>query len=287
MTAEADRRSAPAAMGEVQWGTSLLAAVVLGAGLAGVARVGAVPLLVGVAVVQAVVGVCWLFGTALPGRRGALAVAALAAAGSDVAVSRFPHGRLGALLIVLGLALAVMFGQQLLRGAARHQVTASLSGVAVVVLAEVALAALVQTRHEFTTALGPPGAGGTVAAATVAVPASALVVGYLVDMVVPAPRFDRRVPRGLPAVLASGAMGGAVGYLMLRSVTGFGAAATVFIGAALGLLAGLLAVATAFVEYTTPARGRWRRAGRAVAAAAVPLCLLAPVGFLLCVAIRK
>jgi hypothetical protein len=287
VTAGTDRRAVPVASGDIRWLTGLAAAVVLGGGLAGAARAGAVPLLAAVAVVQALLAVCWLFGTAVPGRRVALAVAALAAAGSDVAVSRYPHGRLGALLIVLGLAFTVMVCHQLLRGAARAQVIASLSGVAVLVLAEVALAALVQIRHEFTTPLAPPSAGGTAAAAAVAVPASALVVGYLVDMVVSAPRFDRRVPRGLPAVAASGAVGAAVGYLIQRGVPGFGTGALVFLGAALGLLAGLLAVATAFLEYTTSVKGRWRPAERAVAAAALPLCLLAPVAFLLDTAIRK
>jgi hypothetical protein len=287
MTVGTAADSAPRASGDLRWGTSLASAVVIGGCLAGLARAGAVPLLVGVAVVQALFAGCWLFGTALPGRRSAVVVAALAAAGADVAVSRFPHGRLGALLIVLGLAMGVMFCQQLLRGTARTQVTASLSGTAVVVVAEVALAALVQIRHEFTTPLGTPGAGGMVAAAAVAAPASGLVVGYLVDMVVAAPRFDRRVPRGLPAVVASGVMGGAVGYLLLQSVLGFGTGAVVFIGAALGLLAGLLAVATAFLEFTTPARGRWRQVERSIAGAALPLCLLVPVAFLLASAIRK
>lgn len=287
MTGVSEVRAAPATVGDLGLSTALLAAVVLGGGLAVCATAGAIALLVAVAAVQAVVAVCWVYGTALPGSRGALVVAALAAAGSDVAVSRFPHGRLGPLLIVLGLAVPVMFAQQLLRGAARTQVTGSLSGLALLVFAEVGLAALIQTRHEFSTPLGPAGVGGTVAAAAVAAPATALVVGYLVDMVIPAPRFDRQVPRGLPALVASGAVGAAVGYLILRSVAGFGSSGGAFLGAALGVLAGLLAVAAAFGQYTSVAGGRWRRAQRAVASAALPLCLLAPVAFLLCLVIRK
>jgi hypothetical protein len=287
MTAGTEPRAASITAGDLELVTSLVAAVVLGGGLAAGARTGAVPLLVAVAVVQAALAICWLFGTALPGARGGVVVAALAAAGSDVAVSRFPHGRLGALLIVLGLALSVLFVHQLLRGTARVEATASMSGVAMLVLAEVGLAALVQTRHEFTTAIGPSSTGGMVATAAVGIPASALVVGYLADMVLAVPRFDGRLPRGLPGLVASGGVGAAVGYLLLRSVLGFGTGAGAFLGAALGVLAGLLGVAASFVQYTTATGGRWRRRERAVAAAALPLCVLAPVAFLLFLAVRK
>jgi hypothetical protein len=280
--------AAPAPVTDVGLVASLAAAVVVGGGLAGAAAAGATPLLVAVAVVQAVLAAGWILGTAAAGRRGAYVVAAMAAAGADVAVSLFPHGRLGALLIVLGLAVPVLFVQQLVRGAARVRVTQSLASQALLVLAEVALAALLQIRHEFaaTAASDPRTVAATVSAAAAAIPAAALVVGYLLDMVVPTPRFDRRVPRGLPALAGSGILGAAVGYLLLRDTTGFGVGPGVFVGAALGLLAGLLAVAAAFLQYATPARGRLRRTGRAVIAAALPLCLLAPVSFLLLLAVR-
>ncbi len=101
----------------------------------------------------------------------------------------WPHGRLGTLLAVLGLALPVMFVHQLARGAARVQVVSSLSAVAVLVLAEVSLPALLQLRHEF----GAGALGGRVVATAVAAVAGALVVGCLVDLVMPAPRFDPAV----------------------------------------------------------------------------------------------
>lgn len=267
---------------------SLLAAVVIGGGLAAGAVAGAVPLLVAIAAAQAVVAFSWIGGTPALGRRGGYAVAALAAAGSDVAVSLFPHGRLGALLIVLGLAVPVLFVQQLTRGAARVRVTGSLSSVALLVLVEIALAALLQIRHEFAATTLPDAAtvAARVSAAAAAIPAAALVVGYLVDMVVPVPRFDRRVPRGLPALVGSGAVGAAVGYLLLRDAAGFGAGPGAFLGAALGVLSALLAVAAAFVQYATPARGQWRGVAQAVTAVALPIYLLAPVSFLLLLAVR-
>lgn len=292
MTDAASRAGQPAVgeyrapAGDARLVPALVAAVVVGGELALTAYVGATALLIGIAVAQAVFAWSWIDGASAVPLRGPLVVAALAAGGSDVAVSLFPHGRLGALLIVLGLAVPVLFAHQLLRGAARTQVTGALSAAAVTVLGCVGIAALLQVRHEFAST----GDGSTAATAAAAVPAAALVVGYLVDMVVPVPRFDRRVARGAPALVASVAVGAAVGYLLLRDVTGFGAGPSVFAGAALGVLAGLVAVATAFVQFTTASgqhRQRMRGIERSVSAAVLPMCVLAPVSFLLLLAIRS
>jgi hypothetical protein len=144
------------------------------------------------------------------------------------------------------------------------------------------LPALLQLRHEFD---GP--LGGRVAAAAAAAVGGALVAGALVDMLVPTPRFDADVPRGLLAVIAAAAVGGAVSYLILRDQADFLGGRSVFIGAALGALAGLLAVAGAFVLHSTPApASRFPRLVRPALSAVLPLALLAPVAFLLCLAIR-
>jgi hypothetical protein len=195
----------------------------------------------------------------------------------------WPHGRLGTLLAVLGLAVPAMFVHQLARGAARVQVVSSLSAVALLVFAEVSLPAILQLRHEF----GAGAAGGRVAATAVAALAGALVIGCLVDILLPAPRFDPAVARGLLGLIASAGLGGSIGYLMLRDQFEFSGGRSSFVGAALGALAGLLAVATAFVLHTTPeparAIGRWLRP---VLAAVLPIAVVAPVAFLLCLAIR-
>jgi hypothetical protein len=74
---------------------------------------------------------------------------------------------------------------------------------------------------------------------------------------------------------------------MLKNVGQFGAARGTFTGAALGALAGLLAIATAFVLYTTPqpptAVGRRLRP---LIGALLPVAVIAPAAFLLCLAIR-
>ena len=263
--------------------TTLAAALILGGGLVLAARQSAVALLGAVAVVQAVFALAWTFGTVMPGRRGALVIAALAAAGADVTTSVWPDGRLGTLLAVLGLAIPVMFVHQLLRGAARVHVVSSLSAVALLVFAEVSLPALLQLRHEFGTSHG-----GTVSSTAIAAMAGALVVGCLVDLVLPAPRLDPAVARGLLGLIASAGLGGSIGYLMLKQESEFGAGRSTFAGSALGALAGLLAVGTAFILHTTPrpptAAGRRLRP---VLSALLPIALIAPAAFLLCLAIRS
>lgn len=262
--------------------TTLVASIVIGAGLAGSARAGATPLLVAVALVQAWWAVAWVFGTAMPGRRGALLIAVMTSAAADVTTSVWPDGRLGTLLPVLALAVPAMFVHQLFRGAARVQVVSSLAAVATLVLGEVALAALLQLRHEFGTKVG-----GTVAAAVVAAVGGALVIGCLVDLLLPAPRFDSAVPRGLLGLVAAAGLGGSVGYLMLGGEAQFGAGRATFTGAALGALTGLLAVAGAFVLHTTPVPpSAVGRRLRPTLGALLPLAVIAPAAFLLCLAIR-
>jgi hypothetical protein len=262
---------------------SLAVAVIVGIGVLVAARISATALLVAVAVVQALLAFAWVFGTRLPGRKGALVIAAMAAAGSDVAVSVWPSGRLGTLLAVLGLAVPAMFVHQLMRGAARVRVLESLGGIGLLVLAEVALPSLVQLRHEF-------GAnGGHVTSGVVSAAAGALVVGYLVDLIAPSPRFDPDVPRGLLAVLASAGLGGSLGYLLLQSdrYTDFIDGRGAFIGASLGALVALFAVGVAFIERNIPLpEAGFARRVRPVLGVVVPLSLLAPVAFLLCLAIR-
>jgi hypothetical protein len=282
-----NERAAPAEPTSAEAGhsASLALAVLVGVALALSARASALALLVVVAALQALLAFAWVLGSDLPGRKGALVLAGMAAAAADVCVSVWPHGRLGSQLAVLGLAVPLLFVHQLMRGAARVRVSRSLAAVSLLVLAEVSLPSLLQLRHEF----ADPDVAGTVVSGVAVIAAGALTVGFLVDMIVAAPRFDPAVPRGLLAVLASAGLGGSVGYLMLQSggysefVDGRGA----FIGASLGALVGLLAVGVAFVEHDLdePASAPARRLRPAVAVL-VPLAVLAPLAYLLCLAVR-
>ena len=263
---------------------SAAVAIVVGLGVGLSARSSAVALLAAVAVVQAVLALAWVYGLDLPGRRGALVIAAMASAAADTVTSVWPHGRLGALLAVFGLAMPVLFLHQLSRGAVRLNVLASLGGLAMLVLAEVGLPALVQLRHEFVVAH----TGGQVVFGVMLAGAGGLVVGFLVDMIVTVPRFDPDVPRGLLGLLASAGFGGSAGYLTLRHSAEFFGGRGAFAGAAVGAVAGLFAVAVSFAEHGAPlAEHGFARRVRPLLGVLVPLAFLAPIAFLLCLAIRS
>lgn len=276
--AGSERTSSAADLGLL---TAAATALVLGVALVSAALHSALALLVVIAVVQAVLAVSWVYGTAMPGRIGALVIAALTSGAADTTASIWPQGRLGTLLAVLGLAVPVMFVHQLARGAARVQLVSSLSAIALLVLCEVSLAALLQVRHEFGTDLG-----GRVATAVVGAAAAALLVGALVDSTFVGPRFDPAVARGMLGLLGAIGIGAAVAYLALRDDSAFAEGRGAFLGAAVGALAGLLAVATAFVQHTTTPAAGPARFLPPVFAVVIPLCILSPAGFLLCLAIR-
>jgi hypothetical protein len=263
-------------------GTALLA-VLAGVALCWTADAGAVELLVAVAVLQAALAAVWVPVLRLPGRKGAVASAAIASAASDVAVSVWPHARLAPLLAVLGLAVPVLLALQLMRGAARVRVIDSLAGVSLLLAAEIALPALLQIRHEF-----PLGnVGGDAALGVAAAAAGALAVGCLADLVAAPLRFDPDVPRGLSGVLASTGAGALIGYLSLRDAAQFIGGRGLFIGAAVGALVALLGVAMSFVERGAPEVSTVLvRRARPLLTALLPLFLVAPVALLLCIAIR-
>lgn len=259
-------------------------AIAVGLVLALCARAGATALLVGIAGVQALLALAWVYGLALPGRRGALVLATMASAAADTVVSVWPHGRLSPLLAVLGLATVALFIHQLMRGAVRLRVLDSLGGVALLVLAEVCLPALSQLRHEFVVA----NVGGQVVFGVVLAAFGGLTVGFLVDTVVTAPRFDPDVPRGLLALIGSAGFGGSAGYLTLRHAAEFVGGRGAFAGAGLGAVVALFAVGIAFAESEVPlAEEGFARRVRPLLGVLVPVAFLAPVAFLLCLAIRN
>ena len=253
-------------------------AIVVGAALAVAANLGAVDLLVAVAVMQALLVISWVLGTGLPGRIGGFAVGALAAAGADVVVSKWPHGQLGTLLGVLALAVPAMFVHQLTRGVVRTRVTESLSDIAILVVAVVALPALMQLRHETD--------GKVMVTVVVLAATGALVVGHLVDAVVPRPRFDPTVSRGFLAVVIATGVATATSYLRLHNSVEFTSGRAAFLGAAVGGVVSLFAVGAAFVEQTSSAPTGPARFLRPIFGVLLPLSLLAPVAYLLCLAIR-
>jgi hypothetical protein len=255
---------------------AVMAGVVLGVG----AQLGAAALLVAVAVTQAALALSWIIGTGLPGRIGAAILAVMAAAAADTVVSVWPHGQLGELLPVLGLLLPCAFVHQLTRGVVRNRVVESLSDIALLVVGVVALAAFPQLRHEQLPT-------HTTFAVVLAL-CAALVTGYLVDFLLPAPRFDPAVRRGLPAIVGGALVASLIVTLELGGDLDFGGGRALVLGAALGLLVGLLAVGTGFIQVAT-SLPRTARAVRLQPAFAtlLPLALVAPLAYLLCLAIHS
>jgi hypothetical protein len=254
-------------------------AILAGALLAVCAHLGALALLVGVAVVQAALTGAWIIATGLPGRIGAAILAAMAAAASDTVASVWPHGQLGTLLPVLGLVMPVAFVHQLTRGVVRNRVVESLSDITVLIVAVVSVAALVQLRHE----LLPERTAFTV----VLITAAAIVAGHFTDLVVSVPRFDPAVRRGLPAVVVGGAVAALIAQLELGGQLEFTSGRALFLGAAVGVVASLFAVGAGFIQAATslPTSARAIRL-RPLFGSLLPLALTAPVAYLLCLAIH-
>ena len=261
---------------------TIAVALLSGAAITVAARSGAVALVCVIGLLQVLFAVAWVYGTSLHGRRGALIIGVGAAAASDAVVSVFANSQLGDLVAVFGLAVPAMFIHQLMRGAARVRVIESLSGVATLVVCSVAVASLIQLRHEFAAPIG-----GRVVSAVAVVAVAAMLAAAFMDMIVALPRFDEDVPRGLLAILAAAVVGAALGQLMLTSANGFAAGRGAFAGASLGAVVALLAVAAAFVEQSTPLPPSPSRRLRPVLVALLPLLLVAPVGFLICLSLRS
>ncbi|MEO6700043.1 MAG: hypothetical protein ABI140_11265 [Jatrophihabitantaceae bacterium] len=223
---------------------SALLTAVLAAG----SHLSSVGLLVAVAVIQAVLIPSWVLGGALPGRIGAMILGTLAAAGADAATTHWPDSGYSPVLGVLALAIPLMFAHQLSRGVVRTRVVESMAGIAVLLIAVVALSGLIVLRRQ--------GSGSTITLALIAATGAGLVVDHLTDAVLPVPRFDPAIARGLPGVLAGVITGGLVGLLTLRHDIDFAGGRSAFFGAAVAGVACLLSIGASFAESRTEPAGR-------------------------------
>ena len=206
--------------------------------LIGGSYLGVIGLLVALAAVQAVLVVSWVLGTALPGRIGGLILGVLSAGAADAAVMRWHDNGYQPVLAVLGVAIPVMFVHQLTRGVVRTRVVESLAHIALMILAVTAASGLIVLRYQSN--------GDKTTLAVIGAMGAGLVVNHLTDLVVPVPRFDPKVNRGLPAVVLGVAAGGAVGVLSLRQLIDFANARGAFLGAAVAAVACLISIGTSF-----------------------------------------
>jgi hypothetical protein len=199
---------------------------------------------------------------------GTAVIAGAASIASDIVLTVRDRATLASVLGVFGLSVLALILHQLIRRPIRTRVAESMAGLAALVVITGALGALIVVRRGTS--------GEDLLAATVLATGIALVVGHLVDAVVPAPRFADDIPRGLPALLLGAVAGAATAIWRLRDVSSVGTVAAGFLGAALGLVAGLVAVGAAFVD--PDIRVRWAAPYLRVV---LPVALAAPVAYVL------
>ncbi|RBY80323.1 hypothetical protein DQ239_04495 [Blastococcus sp. TF02-09] len=150
--------------------------------------------LAAVLVLQLGLVLCWVLVTGAQGFAGSLAVGAGAAVAADLALVLPRDPELGELLAVIGVGFLAVVVQQMVRRP-RQELVALLSVVVLLLVAVAALAALLL--------LGRTDEGSERALVALLAVGTALVVGHLVDWLLPRPQLADGVPRGLVgAVLA-------------------------------------------------------------------------------------
>jgi hypothetical protein len=194
--------------------------------------------LAAVLVLQLGLVLAWVLMTGIEGFAGSLAVGAAAAVAADLMLVLPARPSLGGLLAVFGLGFLAIVLQQMLRRP-RHDLVASLSGGVLLFVLVGALGALLLLGR------GPGGDGR--AAVSLAAVGAALVVGHLVDLVLPRPRLATGVPRGLVALVLAVLAAAAVAWF-LRDVGDLsGHLMAAGFGAVLGGVAALAAVAASYL----------------------------------------
>lgn len=225
--------------------------------------------LAAVLILQLGLVLAWVLVTGIQGFAGSLAVGAAAAVAADLTLVLPEEPALGGLLVVFGLGFVAVVLQQMFRRP-RTDLVASLAGALLLICAVGALAAFLL--------LGRAGADPGWARIAVLAVGAALVVGHLVDLVLPRPQLTPEVPRGL-AGLAAAVLAGA-GVALAEGPRGLVFGAVIAGVAALVALAAsyLVAEATASQPAAETQPSPWPLA---VIQVVLPLAACAPVALAL------
>ena len=199
-------------------------------------------------------------------------IGAAAMGSADVVVAHWPRSALSPMLATFGLAIPAMFIHQLTRGVVRTRVVESLAGIALIMVIGVSLTGYLVLRHEFDAPI--------VTVAAIGSAGVAVAVSYLVDFVWARPHFDPAVRRGLTGVVLAIAAAAGVAFALLRDRPEFTVGKGALLCAAIGALAALVSVGTSFVAYGLRDQDSGRRL-RPLPIGLAPLCLVAPVAYLL------
>ena len=225
--------------------------------------------LIAVALLQLALVAAWVVATGIRGFLGSLALGVAAAAGADVAMLLPDRPQLDWLLAVLGLGFLAAVVHQMTRPSPRVYLVASLAGVVLLLCSVSALAVLL--------GVGRLDGGERALVTAVLAVGAALLVGHLVDLVLPRPQIAAGVPRGLLGLVLAVLAAVAVALLRRDGGTMVTALSATTYGAALGGVAALMSLGA---SYIVAERGE---AGWAlpVVQAVLPLAAAAPVAYAL------
>ncbi len=199
--------------------------------------------LAAVLVVQLALVLCWVLVAGLQGFVASLAVGTAAAVAADLVLVLPQRPVLGGLLAVLGVGFLAAVLQQMMR-TPRHALVDSLAGGALLLTAVGALAALLL--------LGRSDEGRLVVTALAA--GISLLVGHLVDQVLPRPRVADGVPRGLAGLVVA-VLAGAGVAVAARGLADLGVLRALLVGAVVACVVALVAVAASYVAVEAGSEG--------------------------------
>jgi hypothetical protein len=215
----------------------------------------------------------WVGATGTGGPLGTAIVGVLAAVGADAALELPDRPQLGGLLAVLGPAFLVVVLSQMLRRNRQDMVAALSSGVLLVCVVSSLAVLLLLGRAESSVGL---------ATSALLVVGTSLVVGHLVDLVLPRPQLAPGVPRGLVGLVLAVAAGAAVAFARRGDSDLVDGLSAITFGAVLGAVAALVSVAASYVAAeTNPQGSRGRVAALWVVQAVLPIAACAPVALAL------
>jgi hypothetical protein len=226
-------------------------------------------LLVAVIVLQLALVAAWVNATGIRGFVGSLGIGGAAAIAADVSMLLPERPQVDGLLAVFGATFLVAVVHQMLRPAPRRYLVASLAGVLMLVCSVCSLAVLLTVDRTLD--------DSAVTASAVLAVGATLVVGHLVDVLVPRPVIADGVPRGLAGFLLG--VVAAIAVLVVRDGgrTAEALLSSATAGAVLGGIAGLTAIAASYVVAERPQRG-W---ALPVVQAVLPFATAAPVAWAL------
>ncbi|WP_448615400.1 hypothetical protein [Modestobacter sp. URMC 112] len=246
---------------------AVVAATVLLAGLPVVW--GSAGLVVAVVAVQLALVAAWVVAVGIRGFTGSLVLGAAATAGTDLALLLPERARLDPLVVVLGLTFLAAVLHQMVRPAPRRYLVASLAGVVLLVCAVCSLGVFLT--------VGRLADGPRLVSTAVLVVGGALLVGHLVDLVLPRPQIAPGVPRGLVGLVLAVLAGAGVAVLREGATALSDVLGAVTAGTVLGSVAALTGLGASYVVAERPRR-RW---ALPVVQAVLPLAAAAPAAYAL------